>query len=59
VDSLGTVAEGVKTADAVYALAQRLGVEAPVTDAVHHVLHGISSPKESLVALMARELKAE
>jgi glycerol-3-phosphate dehydrogenase len=34
-------------------------VEAPVTDAVHHVLHGISSPEESLVALMARELKAE
>jgi glycerol-3-phosphate dehydrogenase (NAD(P)+) len=59
VASLGMVAEGVKTADAVHALAQELGVDAPVTQAVYHVLHGIRTAKESLAALMARELKAE
>ncbi len=37
--SLGHVAEGVYAAREVYLLAQRLGVEMPITEAVYHVIY--------------------
>jgi glycerol-3-phosphate dehydrogenase (NAD(P)+) len=53
------VAEGVKNARAFHLLAQRLGVEMPLVDAVYHILYEGLSPKEAAKKLMSRELKDE
>jgi glycerol-3-phosphate dehydrogenase (NAD(P)+) len=53
------VAEGVKNARAFHLLAQRLGVEMPLVDAVYHILYEGLAPKEAVKKLMSRELKGE
>lgn len=57
--SLGMVAEGVKTTAAVHELAGRLGVEAPLTAAVHHILYDGRPPREVVDSLMTRTLREE
>jgi len=57
--SLGMVAEGVKTTAAIHELAQRLGVEAPLTNAVYSILYEGCSPREVLHNLMTRQLRDE
>ena len=59
VASLGMVAEGVKTTEAVHALAARLGVAAPITDAMFEILHHGRDPRAVVVELMTRALKEE
>jgi glycerol-3-phosphate dehydrogenase (NAD(P)+) len=54
-----TVAEGVFTAEAVTALAQRLGVEMPICGAVHAVLHLGADLGETIAGLLARPFRAE
>ncbi|GAA4476018.1 NAD(P)H-dependent glycerol-3-phosphate dehydrogenase [Rhodococcus olei] len=55
----GQVAEGVKSCTSVRALAQRHGVEMPLTDAVHRVCHeGLSVP-EAVGLLLGRRIKPE
>ncbi|MEJ2671118.1 MAG: NAD(P)-dependent glycerol-3-phosphate dehydrogenase [Deltaproteobacteria bacterium] len=56
---MAMVAEGVKTSRAVYALAQRLGVEMPLVTASYKILYEGLAPKEAVKKLMARELKDE
>ncbi len=53
------VAEGVKTSQAVYLLASRLGVEMPLVSASYKILYEGLAPKEAIKKLMARELKDE
>ncbi|MFZ5448313.1 MAG: NAD(P)H-dependent glycerol-3-phosphate dehydrogenase [Thermodesulfobacteriota bacterium] len=53
------VAEGVKTSQAVYSLAERLGVEMPLVAAIYKILYEGLAPKEAIKKLMARELKDE
>lgn len=53
------VAEGVKNSRAFHQLAQRLGVEMPLVDAVYQILYEDLSPKEAVRKLMSRELKDE
>ena len=53
------VAEGVSTCRSVYALAQREGIEMPISDSVYDVLFNGASPKEATLRLMRRELKNE
>ncbi len=53
------VAEGVNNARAFHLLAQRLGVEMPLVEAVYHILYEGLSPKEAIKKLMSRELKDE
>ena len=57
--SLGMVAEGVKTTAAVHALALRLGIDAPITAAMHCVLYEGQPPHEALRTLMSRDLREE
>jgi len=57
--SMQMVAEGVKTSQAVYLLAQRLGVEMPIVEAVYRILYTGMSLKEAIRRLMTRELKDE
>jgi glycerol-3-phosphate dehydrogenase (NAD(P)+) len=54
-DEIGQVAEGLTTAPALRGLAQRRGVELPITFAVCDVAAGTSTPLEALAELMARE----
>jgi len=53
------VAEGVKTTKATVALAARHGIEMPITQQVHHILEGQTSPREAIRELMERTLKEE
>jgi len=57
--SMVMVAEGVRTAKAVRNLAQKLGIEAPITNEVCSVLYDGKSPKQALSDLMSREAKSE
>lgn len=53
------VAEGVKTAKSAYLLAQREGVEMPITEQVYRMLYEDVSAADALTALMTRSLKRE
>ena len=54
-----SVVEGVATTAGVIKLAGSLGVEMPITRAIHSVLEGEKSPAEAIDQLMTRPLKAE
>ncbi len=54
-----SVSEGVATAGAIHALADKAGVEAPICEAVAAVVSGAKSVDEIIAALMARPLKSE
>jgi glycerol-3-phosphate dehydrogenase (NAD(P)+) len=53
------VAEGVKTTKATVALAERHGVEMPITQQVNRILNGEISPRDAIRELMERSLKEE
>ena len=55
----GQVAEGAKSCRAILDLANRHGVEVPVTAAVEHVCFGGGSPEQMVRALMSRTQKSE
>lgn len=57
--SMNQVAEGVLTTQAVVALAQKQGIEMPITTQVHRVLQDLVSPQEAIRELMDRSLKNE
>ena len=56
---LGHVAEGVPTTREVAALAERHGVDMPITRAVHAMLFEHASPDAVVTSLLAREPKTE
>ncbi|WP_320007528.1 NAD(P)H-dependent glycerol-3-phosphate dehydrogenase [Maridesulfovibrio sp.] len=53
------VAEGVKTTESVHFLAQKLGVELPITEQVYKILYEDKDPATAVCDLMNRDLKAE
>ncbi len=53
------VAEGVKTTKAAHGLSIRHSVQMPITDAVYDALYAGKSPKQAVLELMTRDLKAE
>ena len=53
------VAEGVKTTISVRELAQRHGVEMPITEAVHNILFHHLRPEDAVYELMTRAAKRE
>ncbi len=59
VGSMQTVAEGVETCGAAVALGQKFGVDLPIIQQMHAVLHGSKTPQEALRELMERSLKDE
>jgi glycerol-3-phosphate dehydrogenase (NAD(P)+) len=56
---LGSVAEGVKTSKAVCELAKKLGIEAPVSNAIYEAVYTDITPQALLDKLMNRKLKEE
>jgi len=55
----GMVAEGIFTTAAAVGLAQTRGVEMPITEQMHAILHQGKSPREAIRELMARSGKSE
>lgn len=55
----GMVAEGVLTTNAAVGLAQSYGVEMPITEKMHAILHEGKSPREAIHELMTRTAKSE
>ena len=56
---LGSVAEGVKTSKALCELAKKLGIEAPVSNAIYEAVYTDITPQQILEKLMNRKLKVE
>ncbi len=59
VAAIGQVVESIETVDTVMKLANAHGVELPITALVQKVLHEELTPREGMVALLAREQKPE
>jgi glycerol-3-phosphate dehydrogenase (NAD(P)+) len=55
----GMVAEGVFTTSAAVGLAHARGVEMPITEQMHAILHQGKSPREAIQELMTRSGKSE
>jgi glycerol-3-phosphate dehydrogenase (NAD(P)+) len=55
----GMVAEGIFTTNAAVGLAQRHGVEMPITEQIHAILHQGKNPREAIYDLMTRSSKSE
>jgi glycerol-3-phosphate dehydrogenase (NAD(P)+) len=58
-DDTKFVAEGVKTSRAAKELAARHNIEMPITAEMYRVLYEDESPKDAILRLMTRSLKAE
>lgn len=57
--SMTMVAEGVRTTQSVHQLAERHGIELPITAAVHKILFEGMAPQLAVDELMSREAKRE
>ncbi len=55
----GTVAEGVSTTTAAVGLARARGVEMPITEQMHAILHHGKAPRDAMYELMTRSGKSE
>jgi glycerol-3-phosphate dehydrogenase (NAD(P)+) len=53
------VAEGVKTAEAVFRWSTELGIELPISEQVYRMLYEDKEPARAVEELMRRELKDE
>jgi len=58
-NEIGQVAEGVTTADLALVMARRLGVQAPITEAVQGVMRETVDPRSAVWQLMERTPKRE
>jgi glycerol-3-phosphate dehydrogenase (NAD(P)+) len=56
---IGQVVEGVLAARAVLEVARRYGVEMPITEQIYRVLYEGTPPRDAVVTLMKRTIKAE
>jgi glycerol-3-phosphate dehydrogenase (NAD(P)+) len=59
VAAIGQVVESMQTADEVMRLGERHGLDLPISDLVHRVLHEEMTPIEGLRMLLSREQKPE
>jgi len=55
----GMVAEGIFTTTAAVGLARARGVEMPITEQMHSILHQGKAPREAIYELMTRSSKSE
>lgn len=56
---IGQVVEGINTSKEVYSLAQRYGVDMPISEQVYLVIHEGHTPTDALHALMERAIRPE
>ena len=53
------VVEGIRTAGIVHDIAEKEGIQMPITDEVYRVLQGEHTPQDALAQLMSRAKKSE
>ena len=58
-EEIGQVVEGIKTAEEVWRLSRRHGVEMPIAEQVYGILYEGRNPKECVRDLLSREQKQE
>lgn len=58
-ENMGMVVEGVRTTKAAYQLAQSIGVQMPITNALYNVLFHNKDPKAAVDSLMGRDRTSE
>ena len=58
-EKVGMVVEGMFTTEAAYQLAQRVGVEMPITEAIYRAIQGEIKAADAVEMLMSRERKHE
>ncbi|GAA0415005.1 NAD(P)H-dependent glycerol-3-phosphate dehydrogenase [Cocleimonas flava] len=56
---IGQAVEGAKTSHSIHLLADRAGVEMPISACVHKVIYENMAPEDAVKELLARELKPE
>lgn len=56
---VGMVVEGIRTMEAAYALAEKLGIEIPLTNALYSIIHEGASIESTINELMERDHKRE
>lgn len=59
VDEVGMVVEGLSTAEAANAMAEKLGIEMPITQCIYHMIQGKVNAHEAVDILMGRKKKNE
>ena len=59
IDSIGQVVEGYRNTEEVHALAEKIGVEMPISEQIYQVLYKGKSAKEAAMALLGREQTKE
>jgi len=59
IKEVGMVVEGIYTAEAAFQLAQKVGVEMPITEAICAVINGKLDARVAVETLMGRERKNE
>jgi glycerol-3-phosphate dehydrogenase (NAD(P)+) len=58
-DMKGMVAEGVKTTKVAHELAAKVGVPAPITEVMHHIIYRGAPARDAMTRLMSRALRTE
>jgi len=58
-ETIGQEVEGVITARAIHDIAERLGIDMPISEQVYRVLYAGQTPAEATGALLARDSKSE
>ena len=58
-NGMNMVAEGVKTTLSAYQLAEKVGVEVPITVQMYNILYQQKDPRQAVTDLLSRDLKAE
>lgn len=56
---VGMVVEGMYTTEAAYQLAQKMGVEMPITEQIYQVINEKTDAREAVMSLMTRQKKHE
>ena len=59
VQQVGMVVEGLSTAEAANALAEKKGIEMPITQCIYHMIQGNVNAQEAVELLMGRKRKNE
>lgn len=59
VSEVGMVVEGLSTAEAANAMAEKLGIEMPITQCIYHMIQGKVNAQEAVDILMGRKRKNE
>lgn len=54
-ENMGMVVEGVRTTKAAHQLAEKFGVNMPITNALYNILFNEVNPKDAVDGLMSRE----